>query len=141
MKLAGIGGTPQIGLLPSRGITCERPINDMFFESDINNYNWLFEKDGPWESNHNVSKRSVQAYIKFISEIINENICGSGCDTVLPSTLTGMVLCPETEKREEGTGDRIRKGRQSRYQGSRGRAKGRKWLSTFFRRRRGYNIL
>ena len=73
MQRFGIAGKAQRGVLENSGVFVEQNIDVLKFADDISNYNWLTEKGGPWENNNNVHPPYVKAYIKFCSEIINQN--------------------------------------------------------------------
>lgn len=73
MARAEIKGTPQRGFLKDTGTFVEIPIDDVKFEDDIGEYEWLVSEGGPWEQSDRIDRLTVQAYIKKCSSIINAN--------------------------------------------------------------------
>lgn len=73
MQRSRISGKPQKGFLADTGIFTENPIETIYFEEGIEDYEWLVEEGGPWEHCDGTDKRNIQAYIKTCSRIINQN--------------------------------------------------------------------
>lgn len=73
MAREGIKGTPQRGFLKDTGTFLEIPIDNVKFDEDIGEYEWLVSEGGPWEQSDRIDRLTVQAYMKKCSSIINAN--------------------------------------------------------------------
>lgn len=73
MRRFSIKGKPQRGFLEDSGVFKETPIENVQFDDDISDYEWLVNEGGPWYKSDNIDRCEVQAYIKICSKIINEN--------------------------------------------------------------------
>ena len=79
MRRFKVGGKSQKGFLENTGSFEERYIAGIKSE-DANDYKWLFMEDGCWKSNNDRDvdftsfyHQNIMAYVKFCSEITNQN--------------------------------------------------------------------
>lgn len=76
MERFAVSGQAQKGFLADTGRIEENAIESFYFDSDIDDYNWIVNKGGPWQEYERVGAsgiKNIQAYIKTCARIINDN--------------------------------------------------------------------